>query len=75
MGNVVSVVIEHDPWLSCDLNPYIITVHEALKSVMVSSLMTEYQNNWNADLVKDIFNDRDANPILTFPIKQKDNDA
>lgn len=53
VGNGSTVDIVHDPWLPCENDPYINTVHEALKGNKVSSLIPVDQNSWDVDLVKD----------------------
>lgn len=75
VGNGSTVDILKDPWLPCDEDPYVRTDHEALKGNMVSSLMAMDQEAWDTDLVKDIFESRDANLILSIPVKRSDNDS
>lgn len=75
VGNGNSINVEHDPWLLCEQDPYIHTVHAALKDCTASSLMSDDQRSWDIDLVKDIFNERDANQILTIPIQTQDDDS
>ena len=48
---------------------------KALKDCTASSLMSDDQRSWDIDLVKDIFNERDANLILTIPIQTQDDDS
>lgn len=75
VGNGNSINVEQDPWLPCEHDPYIHTVHASLKDCTTSSLMSDYQSSWDTDLVKDIFNERDANLILTIPIQTRGDDS
>lgn len=63
-----------DPWLPSTQNPYIQTNNEALWNRKVSSLMDTSTGTWNTDLVLDIFDEMDANSILSIPISIEDND-
>lgn len=75
VGSGANVDVETDPWLPCQTNPYISTSNEALKGTKVISLMAENHNTWDVDLIHDIFNERDANLILSIPIQSTDNDS
>lgn len=70
VGNSFTVDIIHDSWLPCENDPYIHIAHETLKGNKVSSLITMGQDNWDTNLTKDIFSDRDVNVILSIPIKE-----
>lgn len=41
---------------------------EAIEDKKVTSLMVTGHNEWDADLVNDIFCERDANLILSIPL-------
>lgn len=75
VGTGVTIDTEVDPWLPCDNDPYIHTKHEALRRNKVCALMTENHDSWDIDLVKDIFNERDANLILSIPLQGTNNDS
>lgn len=67
--------IENGPCLPCENDPYIHTIHEALKGNKGSALMTENHDSWDTVLVMDIFNEQDVNMILSIPIQKTDNDT
>lgn len=60
--------IQDKPWLPDVQNPYIHTRHEAIVGQTVSSLMVTGRMEWDIDLVNDIFEERDANLILSIPL-------
>lgn len=75
VGSGENINILHEPWLPCDRDPYIRTENEALKGNKVSSLMSTDQESWDMDLIHDIFNTRDANLILSIPVRRTDADT
>lgn len=75
VGNGLNVDINKDPWLPCDNDPYIHTVHDAITDQKVSCLMSMSNDSWDIDLVRDIFDDRDANLILSIPVSRADDDV
>ena len=68
VGNGLQVNIEHDPWLPCVENPRVTTTHPALANQKVASLMDSGRVSWDEDLVRDLFNNRDASLILSIPL-------
>lgn len=72
-GNNVKVLAE--PWLPNEDDPYVHTVNEALEGVMVSSLMVETGDQWDIDLINDIFVARDVNLILSIPLQPTASDS
>lgn len=56
-------------------DPYVQTMNEALKGHTVPSLMVSYGNEWDKDLVHDMFNSRDASLILSIPIQRNRTDT
>ncbi|KAL8116031.1 hypothetical protein AgCh_022498 [Apium graveolens] len=50
VGNGSTTDITKDPWLSCDIDPYIHTDHDAVKGQMVSFLMSTTNDYWDVDL-------------------------
>lgn len=74
VGSWRNISITTDPWLPDAADPYIHTNHEAIKDKNVAALMVTGQNQWDVDLVNDIFNTRDADLILSIPLRQEDVD-
>lgn len=75
IGNGLTIDIMNDPWLPCELDLYITTVHDAIKGQKVSCLMSMTDDSWDVDVVRDIFNDRDANLILSIPLRRTEDDV
>ncbi|KAL8091729.1 hypothetical protein AgCh_034115 [Apium graveolens] len=75
VGSGMSVGINNYPWLPDTDDPYIHTRSEALTGKTVSSLMVNGRLEWDTDLINDIFEERDANLILTIPLKPNENDS
>nr|GME02889.1 uncharacterized protein LOC109189653 [Ipomoea batatas] len=62
-------IIGTDPWLVYVENPFVTTdLHESISNATVSSLLSENGSGWDAECVRDIFNERDANVILNIPV-------
>ncbi|XP_060969649.1 uncharacterized mitochondrial protein AtMg00310-like [Cannabis sativa] len=64
-GDTVSIL--NHPWLPVQDNPYVSTIHPGLTS-HVSSLFHVHSHSWDYDLVRDMFNNRDADIILGIPL-------
>lgn len=62
-----SVQILADPWLLGE-DPYVHTQHEALTNKTVDVLMNPDRCSWDIDLVRDIFQERDSQLILSIPL-------
>lgn len=59
-----------------DINdPYIHTRSEAIHNVTVSALMSTDENQWDRDLILDIFDERDAMLILSIPLNTEEEDT
>lgn len=72
LGDTIRIM--DDPWLP-DKDPYVRTNHEAIKHKMVDVLMNEDRSSWEVNLVKDIFDERDAQLILSIPLNGTDTDS
>lgn len=68
VGNETRINILNDPWLPCTENPRVTTVCPALNHQKVTSLMMSESLAWEEDLVRDVFNNRDAQLILSIPL-------
>lgn len=75
VGTGKGITILNDPWLDNDNDPYIHTEHEALTGKTVDSLMIPGQNSWDEDLIHDMFTERDANLIISIPLRISDTDS
>lgn len=64
VGNGESIKIVGQPWLTVEDNPYITTVSPAIDHNYVSSLMCVDRREWDIDVIRDIFNNRDQQRIL-----------
>ncbi|XP_060964189.1 uncharacterized protein LOC133033466 [Cannabis sativa] len=65
-GSTVNILL--DPWLPDQGDPRVSSSHPALVNQTVNVLMTTEDVAWDVDLVRDLFNDRDANLILSIPL-------
>lgn len=75
VGSGADVDVLQDPWLPCEDFPFVQTHNEALKGIKVSALMNVDHHRWDIDLIRDMFNNRDANLILSIPIQHKFHDS
>lgn len=75
MGSGDSINILNEPWLPCLDDPYVHTKHEAIDNKMVRALMITGEDSWDVDLINDIFEARDANLILSIPIRSHLSDS
>lgn len=67
LGNGTTINILEDPWLPMQHEAYVQTNSLTLQGQMVSSLMDD-SGNWDIDLILDVFDNRDANLILSIPL-------
>lgn len=68
IGNGDETSILKDPWLPCATNPRVTTVRPSLVNNKVSLLMETDNLTWDVDLVRDLFNERDAEIILSITL-------
>ncbi|KAM6542808.1 hypothetical protein CsatB_007255 [Cannabis sativa] len=68
IGTGISTPILHQPWLPDPDNPYITSSHVGLLGHNVNSLFMLEERNWDTELVRDMFNNRYANLILSIPL-------
>ncbi|KAM6544107.1 hypothetical protein CsatB_008554 [Cannabis sativa] len=74
VGNGSTIHILSDPWLPCDENPRVSSNHPALLDHNVDALMETDCFAWDVDLVRDLFNTRDAQLILSIPLNSSRSD-
>lgn len=75
IGDGSSVSITSDPWLPIADDPFIYTVNPAIQNQMVSSLMVVGANQWDMNLIFDVFNESEANVIVVIPLRNDDRDT
>ncbi|KAK1402213.1 hypothetical protein POM88_001818 [Heracleum sosnowskyi] len=74
VGSGESINILEDPWLPSEHDPNIHTRHPALQGQRVCSLK-DSENNWDIDLIRDVFDSRDAQLIMTIPLNNETEDT
>lgn len=65
----------NEPWLPNNDNPYVTTESTDIEDHTVAMLMVPNERRWDEDLVKHLFNQRDANLILAAPISDNNEDS
>lgn len=68
VGNSSQIDIVTYPWLPCNSDPRVSTRNLAFMDQKVSSLMVTGNLSWDHDLVRDLFNNRDAELIFSIPL-------
>lgn len=68
LGNGKKVQILNQPWLDDDRNPYIMTDLQGLDNTTVHSLRTEDGQQWDRDILEDLFNQRDRQCIYNVQL-------
>ncbi|XVE70171.1 hypothetical protein DITRI_Ditri10aG0050800 [Diplodiscus trichospermus] len=72
IGNGNDTSVCRDPWLMDNSNPFIeISMPKELQEIQVSALMLPHGGDWDVDLIKDLFSDRDVALILSIPLSQR----
>ncbi|XP_019181633.1 PREDICTED: uncharacterized protein LOC109176682 [Ipomoea nil] len=75
VGNGNTINIWLDNWLPDNTNPRTtIAVYLYMLDAKVSSLMINQKQGWDVDIIKDIFNQRDADLILNTPLSRSNRD-
>lgn len=73
VGTDTTISITKDPWLPND-DPYVHTDNEAIRNSNVDALMIPGQCAWDVDVIKDVFLDKDAQLIMSIPLRDADSD-
>uniref|UniRef100_A0A803QFH6 RNase H type-1 domain-containing protein n=1 Tax=Cannabis sativa TaxID=3483 RepID=A0A803QFH6_CANSA len=68
IGTGRPVRILNSPWLPDTLDSCVISSHPSLTGENVNQLMIGDDNQWGEDIVKDLFEDRDRDHILSIPL-------
>ncbi|XP_074373804.1 putative mitochondrial protein AtMg00310 [Apium graveolens] len=71
-GNAVDIIGQ--PWLLDDNNPFITSDIRGLKNHKVSALMVDNQREWDEEILRDMFNDRDQQCIRRIRPNVNEND-
>lgn len=74
VGDGASINIMTDPWLPKEQNPFVQTNNIVLNDQKVKALMNMDGNGWDADLVRDIFNEEEADLILSISVNSENKD-
>lgn len=67
IGNGSTIRVLEDPWLPSEHEAHIQTSNPAIQGQMVSCLLDE-NGDWDGDLIRDIFDSRDVNVILSISL-------
>lgn len=59
IGSGDSIDIVGQPWLNDEANHFVTTISESFKNNKVSSLFAINSTNWDTNIVRDLFNERD----------------
>lgn len=70
-GSTISIT--NDPWLPSD-DSCVHTDNEAIRNNTIDTLMIRSQCVWDVDVIKDVFLDRDAQFIMSIPLRDADLD-
>lgn len=73
VGNEEKINIINDPWLPCDYNPRVTSVHPSLVGKNVLTLFETGTLSRDKDLVHDLFNRQDTELILSIALSQSRN--
>ena len=72
LGDAVNVL--EDPWLPVDM-PFVETRGDWLVGKTVAQLMVPGQLEWDLELLRDVFTERDATIISSIPLDHGDSDS
>ncbi|XP_074373929.1 uncharacterized protein LOC141714300 [Apium graveolens] len=70
VGSGVNINILNQPWLPDDHHPYVSTVSQTLENKCVNSLMKIGIKEWDLDIIKDVFNNRDQKLISDIDLQE-----
>ena len=69
MGDSSQIRVWYDPWINDEGRGYATSiVPTGREGMTVSELIDENGNEWKVDVIKEVFNERDAENILAMPI-------
>lgn len=64
VGNGKRIKVLGQPWLVTGANPFISTISPVIDNINVASLLCTDKKAWDAEVIKDVFNNRDQQRIL-----------
>lgn len=70
-----SVFILNEPWLPDANDPYVHSCSTELQNARVCSLLNYSENQWNRDVILNLFEARDASLIMAIPVNIAENDS
>lgn len=62
-GKKITILNHNQPWLHDETNPYITSDLHGLDNVTVDSIRTEDGQQWDKEILEDLFNQRDQHCI------------
>ncbi|XP_060960654.1 uncharacterized protein LOC133031222 [Cannabis sativa] len=68
IGNGLTTNITSHPWIPHSSNKFVSSSHPALHGHTVASLFAIDERRWDAEIINDLFNHRDATLILGIPL-------
>lgn len=74
IGRGDSIQVLNQPWLMEDTNPFITSNSHFLEGKTVDSLFVAGQRQWDAELVRENFNERDQDCILNISLNSSNNE-
>lgn len=72
-GNFVFIL--NEPWLPDANDPYVHSCSTELQNARVCSLLNYSENQWNRDVILNLFESRDASLIMAIPVNIAENDS
>ncbi|XP_074356138.1 uncharacterized protein LOC141695825 [Apium graveolens] len=75
IGNGQTVDITNSPWLPSIEDPFVHSDNEAISNQKVASLFKIDEKAWDVELVLDVFEEMDAELILSIPLIENDKDT
>ncbi|XP_074356428.1 uncharacterized protein LOC141696142 [Apium graveolens] len=75
IGNGQTVDITNSPWLPSIEDPFVHSDNKAISNQKVISLFKIDEKAWDIELVLDVFEERDAELILSIPLTENDKDT
>lgn len=75
VGDGLDINILHEPWLPSSDTPYICSNNPGLVNQRVADLFKIDALEWDSDIIKDMFSEREASLILNIPLVHSRKDS